>query len=125
MDIADELAKLQDRVPPFDGKVARAVIEEAYGRAAEQVFSAFEEEPLAAASIAQVHAAELRAEVPLNGAKTREVVVKVLRPGMHAIIARDLEVLRALARIRGSQLGRQPTAQARGSGRRIREDHHR
>jgi len=98
LDIADELAKLQDRVPPFDGKVARAIIEEAYGRTAEQVFSVFEEEPLAAASIAQVHAAELRAEVTLNGAKTREVVVKVLRPGMHAIIARDLEVLRALAR---------------------------
>jgi ubiquinone biosynthesis protein len=98
LDIADELAKLQDRVPPFDGKVARAIIEEAYGRTAEQVFSVFEENPLAAASIAQVHAAELRAEVTLNGAKTREVVVKVLRPGMHAIIARDLEVLRALAR---------------------------
>jgi len=97
VDIADELAKLQDRVPPFDGKVARAVIEAAYGRAAEQVFSTFDEQPLAAASIAQVHTAELRAEVPLNGAKTREVVVKVLRPGMHAIIARDLEVLRALA----------------------------
>src|SRR6187401_1157813 len=97
VDIADELAKLQDRVPPFDGKVARAIIEAAYGRTAEQVFSAFEETPLAAASIAQVHAAELRPEVTLNGAKTREVVVKVLRPGMHAIIARDLEVLRELA----------------------------
>ena len=84
---------------PFDGKVARAIIEGAYGRTAEQVFSAFEETPLAAASIAQVHAAELRAEVTLNGAKTRAVVVKVLRPGMHAIIARDLEVLRELARI--------------------------
>jgi ubiquinone biosynthesis protein len=98
IDIADELAKLQDRVPPFDGKVARAIIEAAYGRTAEQVFSVFEETPLAAASIAQVHAAELRPEVTLNGAKTREVVVKVLRPGMHAIIARDLEVLRELAR---------------------------
>jgi ubiquinone biosynthesis protein len=97
VDIADELAKLQDRVPPFDGKIARAVIEAAYGRTAEQVFSVFEEKPLAAASIAQVHTAELRAEVGLNGAKTREVVVKVLRPGMHDIIARDLEVLRELA----------------------------
>jgi ubiquinone biosynthesis protein len=98
IDIADELAKLQDRVPPFDGRIARTIIEAAYGRAAEQVFSTFEEQPLAAASIAQVHAAELRSEVALNGAKTREVVVKVLRPGMHAIIARDLEVLHALAR---------------------------
>ena len=96
-DIAEELAKLQDRVPPFDGRVARGIIEAAYGRSVEQVFSSFDETPLAAASIAQVHAAELRPEVPLNGAKTREVVVKVLRPGMHAIIARDLEVLHALA----------------------------
>jgi ubiquinone biosynthesis protein len=99
LDIADELAKLQDRVPPFDGKLARAIIENAYGRAAEQVFSTFEEQPLAAASIAQVHAAQLRPEVTLNGAKTREVVVKVLRPGMHAVIARDLDVLHELARI--------------------------
>jgi ubiquinone biosynthesis protein len=96
-DIADELARLQDRVPPFDGRIARAIVEDAYGKAAEQVFSMFEEKPLAAASIAQVHAAELRPEVPLNGAKTREVVVKVLRPGMHQVIARDLEVLHALA----------------------------
>jgi ubiquinone biosynthesis protein len=99
LDIADELAKLQDRVPPFDGRIARRIIEEAYGRTAEQVFSSFDEQPLAAASIAQVHAAELRPEVALNGAKTREVVVKVLRPGMHAVIARDLEVLHELARI--------------------------
>jgi len=96
-DIAEELAKLQDRVPPFDGRVARRIVEEAYGRSVEQVFSSFEEKPLAAASIAQVHAAELRSDVVLNGAKTREVVVKVLRPGMHEVIARDLEVLHALA----------------------------
>jgi ubiquinone biosynthesis protein len=99
LDIADELAKLQDRVPPFDGRIARAIVEQAYGRAPEQVFSSFDEQPLAAASIAQVHAAELRAEVALNGAGTREVVVKVLRPGMHAVIARDLDVLHELARI--------------------------
>jgi ubiquinone biosynthesis protein len=96
-DIAEELAKLQDRVPPFDGRIARRIIEDAYGRSVEQVFSSFDETPLAAASIAQVHAAELRPEVALNGAKTREVVVKVLRPGMHEVIARDLEVLHALA----------------------------
>ena len=96
-DIAEELAKLQDRVPPFDGRIARGIIEAAYGRSVEQVFSSFDEQPLAAASIAQVHAAELRPEVALNGARTREVVVKVLRPGMHEIIARDLEVLHALA----------------------------
>jgi ubiquinone biosynthesis protein len=99
LDIADELAKLQDRVPPFEGRIARAIVENAYGRAAEQVFSTFEEQPLAAASIAQVHAAQLRPEVALNGAQTRDVVVKVLRPGMHAQIARDLEVLHELARI--------------------------
>jgi ubiquinone biosynthesis protein len=99
VDIADELAKLQDRVPPFDGKIARAIVEAAYGRAAEQVFSKFDEQPLAAASIAQVHTAELRPEVALNGAKTREVVVKVLRPDMLRVISRDLEVLHELARI--------------------------
>jgi ubiquinone biosynthesis protein len=99
VDIANELAKLQDSVPPFDGRIARRIVEDAYGRAAEEVFSTFDETPLAAASIAQVHAAELRPEVPLNGAKTREVVVKVLRPDMLRVISRDLEVLHELARI--------------------------
>jgi len=88
-DIADELAKLQDRVPPFPGAIARQLIEQAYGRALTEVFASFEESPLAAASIAQVHAARLP-----GGA---EVVVKVLRPGMRAMIERDLEVLHALA----------------------------
>jgi len=88
-DIADELAKLQDRVPPFSGAVARAGIESAYGKPVTEVFSEFSEAPLAAASIAQVHVARLR-----NG---REVVVKVLRPGMRDVIQRDLEVLYALA----------------------------
>jgi len=88
-DIADELAKLQDRVPPFDGRVARAHIETSLGKPVTEVFAAFEEAPLAAASIAQVHAARLP-----DG---KEVVVKVLRPGMRAVIERDLEVLHALA----------------------------
>jgi ubiquinone biosynthesis protein len=88
-DIADELAKLQDRVPPFPGATARARIERAYGRPLQQVFASFEETPLAAASIAQVHTARLP--------QGQEVVVKVLRPGMREVIERDLEVLHTLA----------------------------
>ena len=90
-DIADELAKLQDRVPPFPGSVARDTIERAYGRPVAEVFAEFDTTPLAAASIAQVHVARL-----LDG---KEVVVKVLRPGMRGLIERDLEVLFALARL--------------------------
>ena len=90
-DIADELAKLQDRVPPFPGPIARATVEHAYGRPITEVFAEFEEAPLAAASIAQVHVARL-----LDG---KEVVVKVLRPGMRERIERDLEVLYALAHL--------------------------
>ena len=90
-DIADELAKLQDRVPPFPGEEARAAIELSLGRKVGEVFGSFEPKPLAAASIAQVHTATLK-----DG---REVVVKVLRPGMHAVIRRDLEVLYALAQL--------------------------
>jgi ubiquinone biosynthesis protein len=88
-DIAEELVKLQDRVPPFAGETARRIAEEALGQPLAQLFRQFETEPLAAASIAQVHAAEL-----LDG---REVIVKVLRPGMREVIARDVEVLHALA----------------------------
>jgi ubiquinone biosynthesis protein len=89
IDIAQELAKLQDRVPPFPGPQARAAIELALGKPVGELFGSFDEAPLAAASIAQVHSATLK-----DG---REVVVKVLRPGMAQIIRRDLEVLYALA----------------------------
>jgi ubiquinone biosynthesis protein len=91
VDIADELAKLQDRVPPFPGSIARASIERSLGRPVSEAFAEFDETPLAAASIAQVHAARL--------ADGREAVVKVLRPGMRQEIERDLEVLFALARL--------------------------
>ena len=88
-DIADELVKLQDQVPPFDGAVARQLVIEALGAPIEKNFRSFDDNALAAASIAQVHAAEL-----IDG---REVIVKVLRPGMREIIQRDIEVLYALA----------------------------
>jgi len=88
-DIADELAKLQDRVPPFPGAEARAIAEHAYGKPIGEVFAEFDEAPLAAASIAQVHVARLRSG--------EDVVVKVVRPGVRARIERDLEVMYALA----------------------------
>jgi ubiquinone biosynthesis protein len=91
VDIADELAKLQDRVPPFPGEIAVAMIEKTFGRPLAEIFGSFEPAPLAAASIAQVHAAVLK-----NG---DEVVVKVLRPGMREVIDLDLEVLDALAQL--------------------------
>jgi ubiquinone biosynthesis protein len=90
-DIADELAKLQDRVPPFDGAIAAASIEKAFGLGLADIFGSFEREPLAAASIAQVHLATLK--------NRREVVVKILRPGMREIIDLDLEVLDYLAHL--------------------------
>ena len=88
-DIADELAKLQDAVPPFPAEVAIGIINEAYGEPVEEVFERFDTEPLAAASIAQVHTAKLKAGT--------EVIVKVLRPGVLEQIERDLDVLRMIA----------------------------
>jgi ubiquinone biosynthesis protein len=88
-DIADELAKLQDRVPPFPGDQARAIAERAYGRPLAEVFDSFDETPLAAASIAQVHTARLRTG--------QDVVVKVVRPGVRERIERDLEVMYVIA----------------------------
>ena len=88
-DLADELAKLQDRVPPFPAAQARVLIETAFGKPIEAVFAQFDAEPVASASIAQVHFAVLK-----DG---REVAVKVLRPGMLAAIDDDLSLLRTLA----------------------------
>jgi ubiquinone biosynthesis protein len=90
-DIADELEKLQDRVPPFPGSAARAIVERAYGRPVTEVFEQFDEQPLAAASIAQVHVARLRSG--------EDVVVKVIRPGVRERIERDLEVMYVFARL--------------------------
>lgn len=88
-DLAEELAYLQDRVPPFDSALAVAEIQRALGRHPEQLFAHFEAEPVASASIAQVHLAVLH-----DG---REVAVKVLRPNMLAVIESDLALLRMLA----------------------------
>lgn len=88
-DIAAELAKLQDRVPPFPGPQARAIVEKAYGKPVEEVFLSFEETPIASASIAQVHGARLH-----DGT---DVVVKVVRPNIDKIIRRDLELLHVVA----------------------------
>lgn len=90
LEVADELARLQDRVPPFPGAVARRIVEETYNAPVERVFAEFSETPLAAASIAQVHAARLK-----DG---REVVVKLLRPGVDQRIRDDLRVMYLMAR---------------------------
>jgi len=88
-DIADELAQLQDNVPPFDSRLALLQIEKAYGRPVEQVFAEFNPVPVASASIAQVHFARLP-----NGT---EVAVKILRPGMLPVIEHDLALLDSFA----------------------------
>ncbi|MHC9083641.1 ubiquinone biosynthesis regulatory protein kinase UbiB [Luteimonas sp. RIT-PG2_3] len=93
MDIVDELALLQDRVAPFDGQTARRIVEAELG-AVDTAFAAFDNEPLASASIAQVHAATLP---PVDGKPPREVVVKVLRPGIEKQIAGDIALLGSLA----------------------------
>ncbi len=88
-DFADELANLQDRVPPFPGDEAMAIVEAALGASLDTVFARFDVVPLASASVAQVHAAELH-----DGT---EVVVKVLRPDIERVIQEDLKLLRSMA----------------------------
>ena len=89
LDVADELARLQDRVPPFPAAQSRALIEKAFGKPIDAVFARFDAEPVASASIAQVHFGELK-----DG---REVAVKVLRPGMREVIDQDLALLHTIA----------------------------
>ncbi len=93
LDIADELARLQDRVPPFSSDLAVSIIERAFGKPVGQIFASFEREPVASASIAQVHFARL---VDRDG-KERDVAVKVLRPGMLGAIEKDLSLMRMMA----------------------------
>ncbi|MDB5871377.1 MAG: ubiB [Ramlibacter sp.] len=93
VDIADELAQLQDNVPPFDSSIAIASIERAFRRPVDTIFASFEREPVASASIAQVHFATLKD----RHGNTREVAVKVLRPGMLPVIEKDLSLMRMMA----------------------------
>ncbi len=88
-DIANEFAKLQDNVAPFSGKLAREIIEKAYQCDLDDIFLEFDETPLASASIAQVHLATLK-----DG---RDFIIKVLRPGIEAVIRQDLMLLKYLA----------------------------
>jgi ubiquinone biosynthesis protein len=88
-DIADELAKLQDQVPPFPSQQAIAELERVYGRPVGQVFASFDATPVASASVAQVHLAVLPGG--------REVAVKILRPGIERVIANDIALLEIFA----------------------------
>ena len=90
VDIADELAKLQDKVPSFPGAQAREIVEKSLQSQIDTIFSSFQNEPLASASIAQVHAAVLK-----DGS---DVVVKVLRPKMAERIRQDIDLMHLLAR---------------------------
>lgn len=90
-DIAEELTALQDRVPPFSGEKARKIIEKAYGVSVDDYFEEFTTEPLASASVAQVHEAKLK-----DG---KEIVVKVLRPNVLPVIKRDIALLFIIARL--------------------------
>ncbi len=125
----DELARLQDNVPPFSFDALQQIFEEEWGRPPEEIFAYFDKEPLAAASIGQVHQARFAEEEPDGEADARckgeqkgkekkkkllDVVVKVQRPGLEKLIAVDLEILAHFARLMEENLeevqGHQPTA---------------
>ena len=99
-DLADELAKLQDDVPPFSGKVAREIIEKSLNESVDTLFKEFDETPLASASIAQVHTAVLH-----DG---REAIVKVVRPGIENTIRHDIDLMLFIAKMvnRFSKIGK-------------------
>jgi ubiquinone biosynthesis protein len=89
-DIAEQLNYLQDKVPPFDSEKFRQLVEAALGAPVHEIFADYETEPLASASVAQVHGAVLK-----NG---QRVVIKVVRPGIEKIIEQDLRLMMLLAR---------------------------
>ncbi|MFQ5973497.1 MAG: 2-polyprenylphenol 6-hydroxylase, partial [Alphaproteobacteria bacterium] len=94
--LAADLGALRDRLPPFPSHVARSTIENELGKSVPELFAAFDDRPVAAASIAQVHLAMTRGS---SGAPDAPVAVKVLRPGVEQAFERDLEAFRWLARV--------------------------
>ncbi len=88
-DMAESLKQLQDRVPPFSSDTARNIIETSLGKPVSELFAEFSSDPMASASVAQVHAATLP-----NG---QRVVVKVLRPGIEKVIHQDLALMYLMA----------------------------
>jgi ubiquinone biosynthesis protein len=90
-DIILELSKLQDRVPPFSGELAKQFVEKSFGMPVSEIFAEFDLEPLASASISQVHAAILKSG--------ESVVVKVLRPDIMKLIKHDIALMYFVARL--------------------------
>ena len=102
VDVAMELTKLQDQVPPFSGKQAINMIQDAFGEEYQSIFAQVDAEPMASASVAQVHVAKLKPGLAIqgkNGKKSTEVIIKVLRPDIEKIIDSDLSVMHTLARL--------------------------
>ena len=98
-DIANELAKLQDQVPPFSNEESRRLIEKAIGQPIEEVFISFDATPVASASVAQVHFGVLRATERHPEWNGLEVAIKVLRPGILPIIESDIALMYDLAKV--------------------------
>lgn len=95
-DILEELSKLQDNVEPFSGTRAKEILESELGRPVEEIFTWFDEKPMAAGSIGQVHRAQLQ-----DGS---EVAVKIRRPGIHKIVATDLDIMHDFAALVESRI---------------------
>lgn len=99
-DIAQELTKLQDQVAPFSATESMRLIHDAYGEKFDTIFESIDDAPLASASVAQVHAAKLKLGLAIegqNGELTHDVIIKVLRPGIEAVIDSDLRVMYTVA----------------------------
>ncbi|WP_420208224.1 ABC1 kinase family protein [Candidatus Electronema sp. JC] len=113
-DYLKELAKLQDEVPPFPYEEVRQIFLEELGKEPDEIFAVFSREPVAAASISQVHHARLELRDAEGGQRRRKVVVKVQRPRLERIISIDLEILARIAQLMEDHLeevqGHRPTA---------------